>query len=108
VVVAPAPAPVHPAPVSRPAPAPLHSAKLSLRKPRRHGRYLLVSGRASRSFHGTVTIKVSHARTVRVHVRRGAFSARVRPSRHGRLKVTVSVRTGAGFKSARLHRSVRF
>jgi hypothetical protein len=43
-----------------------------------------------------------------VKARGGKFSAKVRPSRRGRVVVTASVRAGAGFKAGRAKRTVRF
>jgi thermitase len=104
---APKTTPPAPAPVVTPAPA-LHSPKLALHKPRRRGRTLSLSGSTSRLFHGTVTIKATHARTVRVRVRNGAFAVKLRPTRHGRITITVRVPAGSGFKAAAARRTIRF
>jgi hypothetical protein len=121
-VVAPAPAPrpatpaPAPAPVSTPkpapvvTPAPLRSPKLSVHKPRRRHGKIAVSGSVTRSFSGTVTIKVClrrHCRTVHARVRHARFAASIRPPRHGKLTVTVSVRSGRGFKAAHARRTIR-
>jgi hypothetical protein len=107
-VATPTPKPT-PAPIAKPA-APA-SPKLSLYKPHRRGSKLAVSGRVRWSFHGTVTIKACvgrHCRTVRVKARSGKFSAKLRPSRRGRVVVTASVRAGAGFTAGRATRTARF
>lgn len=110
VASAPQPVAPAPAPVSAPAATPA-SAKLWLNKPRRRGRNLAISGHVTRRFHGKVTIKACvgrRCRTARVQVRSGAFAAKVRPPRRGRVLVSVSVAASGGFKAARVKRSVRF
>src|SRR5205085_7444523 len=95
--VAAAPVTAKPTPTPTPTPTPVAPApaspKLSLYKPHRRGSKLAISGRVVRSFNGKVTVKLCagrHCSTVRLRVRNGAFSAKVRPPRHGRIVITAS------------------
>ena len=114
--IAPKPTPVA-TPTPKPAPTPIAkpaapaSPKLSLYRPHRRGSKLAISGRVVRSFHGKVTVKLCagrHCSTVRLRVRNGAFSAKLRPPRHGRIVITATVPASAGHRAGHAKRTVRF